>query len=174
MMKGKEFSGLSAAGRGNLVSNLHTAPMKIVLAVTGGGVACISDLLTAPGASQTVLEVVVPYSSSSLEELLGKSSNQSVSLETAREMASACLHRARILDPGNIQVAGVACTAALTTNRSRRGDNQAWVVISTNGANYEFHLKLDKDVDKRVDEDRIVSDMLLKGIGIAMGVLLNP
>jgi hypothetical protein len=47
-------------------------------------------------------------------------------------------------------------------------------VISTNGANYEFHLKLDKDVDKRVDEDRIVSDMLLKGIGIAMGVLLNP
>lgn len=173
MIKGTEFSGLSATGRRNLVSNLHTASMKIVLAVTGGGAACISDLLTAPGASQTVLEVVVPYSSSSLEELLGKSSNQSVSLETGREMALACLERARILDPANIEVAGVACTAALTTNRSRRGDNQAWVVISTNEANYEFHLKLDKDVDERVHEDRIVSDMLLKAIGIAMGVLLN-
>ena len=90
MMKAKEFSGLSVTGRRNLVSNLHSASMKIVLAVTGGGAACISDLLTVPGASQTVLEVVVPYSSSALKELLGKSSNQSVSLETAREMASVC------------------------------------------------------------------------------------
>ena len=168
MMKAKEFSGLSVTGRRNLVSNLHSASMKIVLAVTGGGAACISDLLTVPGASQTVLEVVVPYSSSALKELLGKSSNQSVSLETAREMASVCRERAQILDPGNIQVAGVACTAALTTNRSRRGDNQAWVVDSTHEANYEFHLELDKDVDRRVDEDRIVSDVLLKSIGIAM------
>ncbi|MDG1197565.1 MAG: CinA family protein [Actinomycetota bacterium] len=167
-MKAKEFSGLSVTGRRNLVSNLHSASMKIVLAVTGGGAACISDLLTVPGASQTVLEVVVPYSSSALKELLGKSSNQSVSLETAREMASVCRERAQILDPGNIQVAGVACTAALTTNRSRRGDNQAWVVVSTHEANYEFHLELDKDVDRRVDEDRIVSDVLLKSIGIAM------
>ena len=168
MMKAKEFSGLSVTGPRNLVSNLHSASMKIVLAVTGGGAACISDLLTVPGASQTVLEVVVPYSSSALKELLGKSSNQSVSLETAREMASVCRERAQILDPGNIQVAGVACTAALTTNRSRRGDNQAWVVVSTHEANYEFHLELDKDVDRRVDEDRIVSDVLLKSIGIAM------
>ena len=168
MMKAKEFSGLSVTGRRNLVSNLHSASMKIVLAVTGGGAACIYDLLTVPGASQTVLEVVVPYSSSALKELLGKSSNQSVSLETAREMASVCRERAQILDPGNIQVAGVACTAALTTNRSRRGDNQAWVVVSTHEANYEFHLELDKDVDRRVDEDRIVSDVLLKSIGIAM------
>jgi nicotinamide mononucleotide (NMN) deamidase PncC len=168
MMKAKEFSGLSVTDRRNLVSNLHSASMKIVLAVTGGGAACISDLLTVPGASQTVLEVVVPYSSSALKELLGKSSNQSVSLETAREMASVCRERAQILDPGNIQVAGVACTAALTTNRSRRGDNQAWVVVSTHEANYEFHLELDKDVDRRVDEDRIVSDVLLKSIGIAM------
>ena len=168
MMKAKEFSGLSVTDRRNLVSNLHSASMKIVLAVTGGGAACISDLLTVPGASQTVLEVVVPYSSSSLKKLLGKSSNQSVSLETAREMASVCRERAQILDPGNIQVAGVACTAALTTNRSRRGDNQAWVVVSTHEANYEFHLELDKDVDRRVDEDRIVSDVLLKSIGIAM------
>ena len=167
-MKAKEFSGLSVTARRNLVSNLHSASMKIVLAVTGGGAACISDLLTVPGASQTVLEVVVPYSSSALKELLGKSSNQSVSLETAREMASVCRERAQILDPGNIQVAGVACTAALTTNRSRRGDNQAWVVVSTHEANYEFHLELDKDVDRRVDEDRIVSDVLLKSIGIAM------
>jgi len=167
-MKAKEFSGLSVTDRRNLVSNLHSASMKIVLAVTGGGAACISDLLTVPGASQTVLEVVVPYSSSALKELLGKSSNQSVSLETAREMASVCRERAQILDPGNIQVAGVACTAALTTNRSRRGDNQAWVVVSTHEANYEFHLELDKDVDRRVDEDRIVSDVLLKSIGIAM------
>ena len=83
-------------------------------------------------------------------------------------MASVCRERAQILDPGNIQVAGVACTAALTTNRSRRGDNQAWVVVSTHEANYEFHLELDKDVDRRVDEDRIVSDVLLKSIGIAM------
>lgn len=173
-MKAKEFSGLSATGRRNLVANLHSASLKIVLAVTGGGAACISDLLTVPGASKTVLEVVVPYSSSSLKELLGKSPNQAVSLATAREMASACLERAGILDPGNIEVAGVACPAALTTSRSRRGDNQAWVVVSTHEKNYEFHLELDKDVDKRVDEDRIVSDMLLKSIGIAMGVLLTP
>ena len=88
---------MATTDRLTLVDLMHDAPLMIVLAVTGGGVASISDLLSVPGASRTVLEATVPYAASALSDLVGYSPAQTVASETAEAMATACLERAKQL-----------------------------------------------------------------------------
>ena len=51
---------MATTDRLTLIDLIHDAPLMIVMAVTGGGVGSVSDLLSVPGASRTVLEVAVP------------------------------------------------------------------------------------------------------------------
>jgi nicotinamide mononucleotide (NMN) deamidase PncC len=149
---------------------MHDAPLMIVLAVTGGGVASISDLLSVPGASRTVLEATVPYAASALSDLIGYSPVQTVASETAEAMATACLERAKQLAAADMPIAGVACTAALTTDRLRSGDNRAWIAVATPQGVRSSHVVLEKGMNDRAAEDRIVSDAVLRAIAIAAKV----
>jgi hypothetical protein len=154
--------------RNALVAQIHDAPLTIVLAVTGGGVASIGDLLGVPGASRTVLEVTVPYASQALLDLIGSVPEQAVSEDTARRMATSCARRAGELADG--PVAGVACTASLVTDRPKRGDHRAHVAIDLGGVVTSWQLTLEKGVRDRLGEDRVVSDALLHVIALACGI----
>ncbi|MFT5530971.1 MAG: nicotinamide mononucleotide (NMN) deamidase PncC [Candidatus Poriferisodalaceae bacterium] len=151
-----------------LVAQLHDAPLSLVLAVTGGGVAAIGDLLAVPGASRTVLEVSVPYAEQALSDLIGESPEQAVSSDTARAMAVACLKRAQHLGSG--EVAGVGCTAALVTDRPKRGDHRAHVCVATSTNVATWSITLDKGRRDRTGEDRVVADLVLRAIAMAAGV----
>lgn len=168
-----------------LVAAIHATPTLLVLAVTGGGVAAVTDLLGVPGASRTVLEVLVPYAESSLRELTGPGPEEAgagaVSQVTAEAMAAACLARARRLAPGapDDAVIGVACTAALVTDRPRRGAHRAHLAVARpagpagggSGAVAFTHrlVELEKGRLGRVGEDRAVADAVLALIGHASG-----
>jgi hypothetical protein len=81
----------------------------------------ISDMLTVPGASATVLEARVPYAASALALLLGCAPERCSSEETATRLAQAAYRRAAALTlPGEGPLLGVSCTAALRTVRCRR------------------------------------------------------
>ena len=97
-----------------------------VIVVTGGGSQAIADLLAVPGASRTVLEAIVPYSDAALSEFLGSEPAQAASEDTARALAERAAARARELRPEGPSV-GIACTAALVTDRPKRGDHRAFV-----------------------------------------------
>jgi len=161
---------MATTDRLTLVDLIHDAPLMIVLAVTGGGVASISDLLSVPGASRTVLQATVPYAASALSDLIGYSPAQTVASETAEAMATACLERATQLADTDMPIAGVACTAALTTDRLRSGDNRAWIAVATPQGVRPSHLVLEKGMNDRAAEDRIVSDAVLRAIAIAAKV----
>lgn len=70
-----------------LVQKIHDSNIQIALAMTGGGSDAISDLLTCPGASRTILEAVVPYSGESLANFLGVTPVQACSPWVARRLA---------------------------------------------------------------------------------------
>ena len=76
-----------------LVRRLHDSNKQIVLATTGGGSLAISDLLTEPGATKTLLEAHVPYSFEALTRFLGQAPQQACSTQTARCLAMACFKR---------------------------------------------------------------------------------
>ena len=63
----------------NLVKNLYESSEDSLysIAITGGGVKAVDWLLSVPGASSRILEVVVPYSIPSLRKYLGKSIEKS-------------------------------------------------------------------------------------------------
>ncbi len=107
------------------IEAIHIDDVKLVLAVSGSGTKALSWILEIPGASNTLLEAVVPYSVSAMSNLIGKIPQQSVSEETAIDMARAAYFRAVRQRSATQKTIGVSCTAALTTNRARRGQNQA-------------------------------------------------
>lgn len=167
------------ADRIALVTAIHATPTLLVLAVTGGGVAAVTDLLGVAGASRTVLEVLVPYAETSLRELTGPGPEDAgagaVSQVTAEAMATACLARARHLAPGAPAdaVIGVACTAALVTDRPRRGAHRAHLAVARpdgSGVAVTHQLvELEKGRLDRVGEDRAVADVVLALIATASG-----
>ena len=161
---------MAPADRMTLIDLIHDAPLVIVMAVTGGGVASISDLLSVPGASRTVLEATVPYATSALSDLIGYSPAQTAASDTAEAMATACLERAKRLADADIPVAGIACTAALVTDRRRRGDNRAHIAVATRDGVSSSNVTLEKGLNDRATEDRIVSDAVLRVIATATKV----
>ena len=73
---------------------LHESLWQGVIYLTGGGSPLLADLLTVPGASNTVLEVSVPYAEQALHELLGSAPEQAASEQTGRALAMGAYQRA--------------------------------------------------------------------------------
>jgi hypothetical protein len=108
-----------------LVEQIHGGARRFVLVTTGGGSLAISGLLTASGASRTVLEATVPYSAAALAAWLGARPEHFCSSETARAMAMVAFRRAQSYDPQGTWLAGVACTASLASDRPKQGAHRA-------------------------------------------------
>ena len=62
----------------------------------------MSWLLAVAGASRTVLEALAPYSPSSMAQFLGHRPEQSVDVQTARDMARRAYQRAVALRNGSV------------------------------------------------------------------------
>ncbi len=132
---------------------LHDTPWQGVFYITGGGSQLISELLTTPGASRTVLEVSVPYASTALHELLGGKPDQASSDATARALAMAAFQRAQSLSMGGtVQNFGFACTASLATDRVKRGQHRAHLAIQTAAGTHSATVQLAGNREEEEEE----------------------
>lgn len=104
--------------------------VPLAVASTGGGSLLAAWLLNHPGASRAVVEVQIPYHARALEAFLGEGGPYPVEAETARRMALSAYTRARDLS-GEDAAMGLGCTAALATNRVRRGAERAFLSLRT-------------------------------------------
>ena len=59
---------------------------------------------------------------------------------------------------------GVSCTATISTDRERRGQNHAWVGITTDDATVCLGLVLQKGARDRAAEEEIFSRLVLRAI----------
>ena len=119
------------------LAKLHASPKQGVIVLAGGGASALAQLLGASGASGTLLEASVPYSAAALKDFLGQAPLSSVSAETARSMAAVAFQRANALDPKAAERNfGLSITAALTTNRARRGADRAYIALHCQQASY--------------------------------------
>ncbi len=149
--------------RRSLVLALHDSPIRAVIAVTGGGVALLPDLLNVPGASRTVIEATVPYAEAALARFVGSVVDGAVRPATAEAMARAGLARAQELEPAASEpLVGLGVTAALATDRPKKGEHRAALaVVSSTGAMRTAMVVLDKGRRTRDEEDRLVADLAL-------------
>ena len=94
----------------------------------GAGSEAISDILSVPGASNTLIEAHIPYNRASFVNYLAKVPKQHVSKTTGRLLAGRAFTRAKRLLPNYPNVVGVSCTATLVTTREMRGEHRAYLV----------------------------------------------
>lgn len=152
-----------------LIEGLHAAGRRCVVAVTGGGATAAAALLEVPGASRTVLEVLVPYAERSLVEYLGRTPDSFCSTETARLMAVRAWERASWLAPGE-PVAGVGCTASLATDRPKRGDHRFHLAVHTAAGTSTVSLTLNKGARDRAGEELLLDRVLLNTLAEVWGI----
>ena len=147
-----------------VVERLHASPTMAVLAVAGAGAESLTWLLREQGASRTVLEVLVPYSSASLAEFIGGEPKRYVSSQTAADMSRAAYRRAALLREHDGPVVGVGCTAAIATDRARRGGHRCHVAAWRQDGMTLYNLELVKGLRDRAEEDRLASKLVLRAL----------
>ena len=157
------------------VEEIQASGAKVCLAVTGGGSRVVTWLLNHPGASRAVLDIRVPYCNNALESFLGRPGPHPVSAETARLMALRAYECSLDLhSDGNMQI-GLACTAALATNRQRRGEDRAAIAVRT-GERYRFQQvffeksRSQSDSGARHAQEDVLSACLISALAAACGL----
>lgn len=162
-----------------LIRQVYERGHPVVLVLTGGGASAISRLLTVPGASRSILEAHVPYAPSTLREWLGREPEQYCSERTALAMASvACQRATKIVSQETTTFVpppiGISCTAALVSDRPKRGAHRCYIGIQSTRATIQYSLVLDKNARNRVAEDELVGMLILKGLAQASGIERVP
>lgn len=148
---------------------LHAHPLRLVVAVTGGGSDAIRRLLEVPGASQTVLAAHVPYAEAALCAYLGQRPERFCSPGAARAMAMAAYREALRL--GEAQpVAGFGATCSLASDRPKRGPHRIHLAAQTATTTETWSLELTKDVRSRAAEEALTGELLLDLMAATAGI----
>ena len=161
----------------SLIRQLHRSPWRLAAVVTGGGSEAISQLLSVPGASDTVVEALVPYSSASLEDFLHYKPAHYCSRATAQAMAMRAFFRARDLESRHSQreldelsLIGVGCSASLRSLRPKKGQHRVHIAVQTAQVSSIASLVLTKDSRDRGREEQVVAAMLLNRVAEVAGI----
>ncbi|XP_077244684.1 nucleotidylyl transferase superfamily protein isoform X3 [Tasmannia lanceolata] len=153
-----------------LVEAIHSSHTQTVLYLSGGASQALGLLMSIPGASNTILEVVVPYSRISMTELLGKIPTSFTSQQTAEEMALLAYNRALKLSRPGLPAVGVGFTGSLASLHPKRGDHRFYLSTRTSDRLWISNVTLSKGLRTREQEDRVSSHLLLKTLADACKV----
>jgi len=134
------------------------------MAVSGVGSQSVNWLLSVSGASKTLLEASIPYSNESLNHYIGEVPEQYVSNSTALSMAKSAYFKGVKYHNDFSEVIGVSCTGAISTNRERRGENQAFIAIWSPKLKYVQHVSINKGSRSRTEEEDLISSLVIKSI----------
>ena len=153
-----------------LISALHGSGRKAGLAITGGGSGAVGELLRVPGGSRLLLEAKVPYDEQALAAFLGFAPSQASSAETAIAMAQAARARAARLAPAVNDVVGLGATAALVSDRPRRGEHRFHIAFANSAGIAHCTCVMAKGRRDRAAEEDLVSRAIVLWLARACGI----
>lgn len=154
----------------SLIKAIHGVPLRVVIHFSGAGVQALAWLHSIGGSSRTILEATDCYAAASTVEMIGFEPAQFASTETAQALAAQAYIRACALAGPGVPVAGVGCTAAIATDRRKRGDHRACVTVCTEQGVTTLAVTLTKGARSRQDEENLVSRLILTAIAEASGL----
>ncbi len=162
--------GLSDAAWHQFISTLHASGHKAALAITGGGSGAIGELLRVPGGSRLLLEAQVPYDALALATFLGFAPAQASSADTAIAMARNIRARAARLVPADTDPVGLGATAALVSDRPRKGEHRFHIAFANAAGVTHCTGVLAKGRRDRAAEEDLVSHAIILWLAQACGV----
>src|SRR5260221_99283 len=153
-----------------LISALHASGRKAALAITGGGSGAIGELLRVPGGSRLLIEAQVPYDEVGLAAFLGFAPAQASSADTAIAMAKTARARAARLAPAGTDLVGLGATAALVSDRPRKGEHRFHIAFANAAGIAHCTCVLAKGRRDRAAEEDLVSRAIVLWLARACGV----
>jgi hypothetical protein len=153
-----------------LISTLHASGRKAALAITGGGSGAIGELLRVPGGSRLLIEAQVPYDGAALTAYLGFAPAQASSADTAIAMARGAEARAARLVPAENELVGLGATAALVSDRPRKGEHRFHIACANSAGVSRCTGVMAKGRRDRGGEEDLVSHAIVLWLAHACGV----
>jgi hypothetical protein len=153
-----------------LISAVHASGRKAALAITGGGSGAIGELLRVPGGSRLLIEAQVPYDEQALATFLGFAPAQACSADTAIAMARSVRARAARLVPAGTDLVGLGATAALVSDRPRRGEHRFHIAFANSAGIAHCTGVMAKGRRDRAAEEDLVSRAIVLWLAKACGV----
>jgi hypothetical protein len=160
----------SDATWGQLISALHGSGLKAALAITGGGSGAVSELLRVPGGSRLLVEAQVPYDEAALATFLGFAPEQACSADTALAMARSAQLRAAKLVPTGTDLVGLGATAALVSDRPRKGEHRFHIAFANSARVAHCTGVMTKGRRDRAAEEDLVSRAIVLWLAQACGI----
>jgi len=153
-----------------LISAIHASRRKAALAITGGGSGAVGELLRVPGGSRLLIEAQVPYDEMALAAFLGFAPAQACSSDTAIAMAQSARGRAARLVPAGTDLVGLGATAALVSDRPRRGEHRFHIAFASSAGIAHCTCVLAKGRRDRAAEEDLVSRAIVLWLARACGI----
>ena len=153
-----------------LISALHGSGRKAALAITGGGSGAVGELLRVPGGSRLLIEAQIPYDAQALAAFLGFAPAQACSADTAIAMAQSARARAARLAPAGADLVGLGATAALVSDRPRRGEHRFHIACANAAGIAHCTCVLAKGRRDRAAEEDLVSRAIVLWLARACGI----
>jgi Cytidylyltransferase-like len=153
-----------------LISALHASGRKAALAITGGGSGAVGGLLRVPGGSRLLIEAQVPYDALALAAFLGFAPEQACSADTAIAMARSIRARAARLMPAGTDPIGLGATAALVSDRPRKGEHRFHIAFADSARTAHCTGVLAKGRRDRAAEEDLVSRAIVLWLAHACGI----
>ena len=160
----------SEAAWSQLISAVHASGRKAALAITGGGSGAVGELLRVPGGSRLLIEAQIPYDAQALVAFLGFAPAQACSSDTAIAMAQSVRARAAGLAPAGSDVVGLGATAALVSDRPRKGEHRFHIAVANAAGIAHCTGVLAKGRRDRGAEEDLVSHAIILCLSQACGV----
>ena len=153
-----------------LISALHASGRKAALAITGGGSGAVGELLRVPGGSRLLVEAQVPYDALALATFLGFAPAQACSADTAMAMARSVRARAARLVPAGTDLVGLGATAALVSDRPRKGEHRFHIAFANAAGIAHCTGVMAKGRRDRAAEEDLVSHAIVLWLARACGM----
>ena len=153
-----------------LITALHASGRKAALAITGGGSGAVGELLRVPGASRLLIEAQVPYDALALATFLGFAPAQACSADTAIAMARNVRARAARLVPAGTDLVGLGATAALVSDRPRKGEHRFHIAYANSAGIAHCTGVMAKGRRDRAAEEDLVSRAIVLWLAHACGI----
>ncbi len=153
-----------------LIPALHASGRKAALAITGGGSGAVGELLRVPGGSRLLIEAQVPYDAQALAAFLGFAPAQACSSDTAIAMAQSARARAARLVPAGTDLVGLGATAALVSDRPRKGEHRFHIAFANSAGIAHCTCVMAKGRRDRAAEEDLVSRAIVQWLARACGI----
>src|SRR5690242_12252384 len=153
-----------------MITALHASGRKAALAITGGGSGAVGELLRVPGGSRLLIDAQIPYDALALTTFLGFVPAQASSADTAIAMAMSARVRAARLVPAGTDLVGLGATAALVSDRPRKGEHRFHIATASGSGIAHCTGVMAKGRRDRAGEEDLVAHAIILWLARACGV----